>query len=68
MLGTEEDFQELVDVLHTENMRIVLDGVFSHVGKDSRYFNLSGQYGSDVGAAKIQTVVTWIGLNLQNIR
>lgn len=52
MLGTEEDFQELVDVLHTENMRIVLDGVFSHVGKDSRYFNLSGQYGSDVGAAK----------------
>ncbi|MEY8538401.1 glycoside hydrolase family 13 protein [Lactococcus muris] len=52
MLGTEEDFQELVDLLHKEDMHIILDGVFSHVGKNSRYFNLSGQYGSDVGAAK----------------
>lgn len=52
MLGTEEDFQELVHLLHSEKMHLILDGVFSHVGKDSRYFNISGQYGSDVGAAK----------------
>lgn len=52
MLGTEEDFQELVELLHAEGMHLILDGVFSHVGKDSRYFNISGQYGSDIGAAK----------------
>ncbi|GBG96773.1 glycoside hydrolase family 13 protein [Lactococcus termiticola] len=52
MLGTEEDFKALVKALHDEGMRLVLDGVFSHVGKNSRYFNLSGDYGDDEGAAK----------------
>lgn len=52
MLGSEQDFKALVDTLHREGMHIVLDGVFSHVGKDSRYFNISGHYGDDEGAAK----------------
>ncbi len=29
-----------------------MDGVFSHVGKNSLYFNISGDYGDDEGAAK----------------
>jgi glycosidase len=52
MLGDERTFKKLVKTLHDNNMHIVLDGVFSHVGKNSRYFNHDGSYGSDVGATK----------------
>lgn len=52
MLGTEADFRELIQSLHQNGMHLILDGVFSHVGKNSRYFNLSGDYGDDIGAAK----------------
>ena len=31
-------------------MRVMLDGVFSHVGDDSLYFNRRGTYGEHVGA------------------
>lgn len=34
-LGTNEDFKEVCDALHKAGIRIVLDGVFNHVG---RYF------------------------------
>ncbi|MHC5267999.1 glycoside hydrolase family 13 protein [Enterococcus sp. LJL98] len=50
VLGTEADFQALVEALHANDMRIILDGVFSHVGQTSRYFNRDGRYGSNVGA------------------
>ena len=32
-LGTNEDFSRLAHVLHEEGIRIVLDGVFNHVGR-----------------------------------
>lgn len=38
MLGTEEDFKNLVHDLHANKMRLILDGVFNHVGADSKYF------------------------------
>ncbi|MBQ5748540.1 MAG: glycoside hydrolase family 13 protein [Oscillospiraceae bacterium] len=38
MLGTEEDFTELCDAAHALGLKIVLDGVFSHVGSRSKYF------------------------------
>lgn len=50
MLGTEEDFKELLEELHKNDMRVILDGVFSHVGQNSRYFNVNGEYGEDIGA------------------
>lgn len=37
-LGTKEDFKELVTSLHQLNMRIILDGVFNHIGDQSRFF------------------------------
>ncbi|MDT2674112.1 glycoside hydrolase family 13 protein [Enterococcus dongliensis] len=52
VLGTEEDFRELIAALHEAGIAVVLDGVFSHVGKNSRYFNLSGLYGKSTGAAR----------------
>ncbi len=32
-LGTNEDFKEIVDKLHTEGIKVVLDGVFNHAGR-----------------------------------
>lgn len=51
MLGTEEDFRRLCDAVHKQGMRLILDGVFSHTGSISRYFNKDGSYDS-IGAAQ----------------
>lgn len=32
-LGTNEDFKQVADALHKEGIKIVLDGVFNHVGR-----------------------------------
>ena len=46
ILGTEEDFKELCKKAGEKGIRIINDGVFSHTGADSVYFNRSGKYGS----------------------
>lgn len=51
MLGTEEDFKTLITMLHKNDMHLILDGVFNHVGKNSRYFNAGHLYGEQTGAA-----------------
>ena len=33
-LGTNEDFKEVADKLHESGIRVILDGVFNHVGRD----------------------------------
>lgn len=33
-LGTNEDFKKVCDTLHENSIRVVLDGVFNHVGRD----------------------------------
>ena len=38
MLGTEADFRALCEDAHERGMKVILDGVFSHVGSRSRYF------------------------------
>ncbi|MBQ4240486.1 MAG: hypothetical protein II672_05205 [Oscillospiraceae bacterium] len=48
-LGTEEDFRYLCARAARKGIRIILDGVFSHTGDDSIYFNRYGRY-SSVGA------------------
>lgn len=45
MLGTEEDFRELCREAHRRNMRVILDGVFSHTGSNSVYFDAKGIFG-----------------------
>ena len=45
MFGTEEDFCELCQKAAELDIRIILDGVFSHTGADSVYFNKYGSYG-----------------------
>ncbi|MBQ3074468.1 MAG: glycoside hydrolase family 13 protein [Clostridia bacterium] len=46
MLGTEADFSSLCNAAHKRGMKIVLDGVFSHTGNNSRYFDAKGVFGS----------------------
>ena len=45
LLGTEEDLRELADEAGKRGIKIILDGVFSHTGADSRYFDKYGNYG-----------------------
>ena len=49
MFGDEEIFKELIDKAAEKGISIVLDGVFSHVGADSLYFNKFNNYDS-IGA------------------
>jgi len=50
ILGTEEDFKELCQKCDEAGIKIILDGVFSHTGSDSIYFNKYGSYGENTGA------------------
>ena len=45
MLGTEEDFRTLCDEAHARGMRVILDGVFSHTGSNSVYFDAKHVFG-----------------------
>jgi len=44
LLGTEQDFRSLCDAAHQYGIHILLDGVFSHTGSDSVYFNKQLRY------------------------
>lgn len=47
LLGTEEDFSRLCKKAHEYGIRIIFDGVYSHTGADSIYFNKYSRYGTD---------------------
>ena len=51
LLGTVEDFEKLAKAAEKSGIRIILDGVFSHTGADSKYFNKFNNYDS-IGAAQ----------------
>ncbi len=44
LLGTVEDFKELCAKAKKHGIKVILDGVFSHTGDDSVYFNKYGRY------------------------
>ncbi len=50
ILGTTEEFEELCQRAEDAGIKIILDGVFSHTGSDSIYFNKYGSYGENCGA------------------
>ena len=53
MLGTVEDFKALCEAAHQRGIRVILDGVYSHTGSDSLYFNKNGTF-SGTGAYQSQ--------------
>lgn len=54
LLGSVKDFEELAKEAKGLGIRIILDGVFSHTGADSKYFNKYNHYNS-VGAAQSES-------------
>lgn len=44
LLGTEDDFKFLCEEAKKYGISVILDGVFSHTGSDSRYFNREKRY------------------------
>ncbi len=44
LLGDEADFKSLCKKAASLGIAVILDGVFSHTGCDSRYFNMYGHY------------------------
>ncbi len=46
LLGTEQDFQRLAGQAHQMGMKLLLDGVFSHTGERSIYFDKYEEHGN----------------------
>ncbi len=44
MLGTKADFTAMCNAAHARGIRVILDGVYSHTGSDSLYFNKNGTF------------------------
>ncbi len=59
MLGTEEDFISLCHTAKAQGIRILLDGVFSHVGADSRYFDAKHRFGGGAISAPDSPYRSW---------
>jgi glycosidase len=60
LLGTEKDFSLLCGEAHKRNMRVLLDGVFSHTGADSVYFNRAHRYtGPGAYESRESTYYNW---------
>ena len=45
MLGTEADFTAMCQAAHARGIRVILDGVYSHTGSDSLYFDKERTFG-----------------------
>lgn len=44
LLGTVSDFKRLTKSLEKNGIKLIIDGVFSHTGSDSIYFNKNNRY------------------------
>ncbi|MBR3691977.1 MAG: glycoside hydrolase family 13 protein [Clostridia bacterium] len=60
MLGDDADFTSLCDAAHSHGIRIILDGVFSHTGSRSIYFDALGEFGDGaLSAGKDSPYYDW---------
>ncbi len=64
MFGDEEILKELIEKAEKKGISIILDGVFSHTGADSKYFNKFGKY-DEIGAyqSKDSKYSSWYSFN-----
>ncbi|MCH5162213.1 MAG: glycoside hydrolase family 13 protein [Clostridiales bacterium] len=53
--GTEDDLKDLIKKAKKRGISIILDGVFSHTGDDSIYFNKYGTYDSTGAYASVKS-------------
>ena len=47
MLGTEADFKAMCDAAHERGIHVILDGVYSHTGSNSLYFDRNRTFGGN---------------------
>ena len=59
LLGTEADWLVLAKKARECGIRLILDGVFSHTGADSRYFDKKGTYGNGAYMRKDSPYASW---------
>ena len=59
LLGNEQDLVALCDEAHKKGMRVILDGVFSHTGSNSRYFDKDGVFGEGAYQKKDSPYRSW---------
>ena len=60
LLGDEADFRRLCAAAKKRGICILLDGVFSHTGSDSVYFNREGRYpGAGAYQSKASPYFSW---------
>ncbi|WP_250672896.1 glycoside hydrolase family 13 protein [Paraclostridium ghonii] len=65
MFGDEEIFKDLIKEANKKGINIILDGVFSHTGDDSIYFNKYGNYDS-IGAYQSKDSPYFSWYNFEN--
>ncbi len=58
-LGDENDLADLIEAARERNIGILLDGVFSHTGDDSKYFDRYGTYGTGAYQSKDSPYFEW---------
>jgi glycosidase len=60
MLGTMADFTALCKAAHEKGIKVILDGVYSHTGSDSLYFNRKGSFpGTGAYQSKSSPYASW---------
>jgi len=59
LLGDEKDFVSLCDSAHKKGIKIILDGVFSHTGSRSIYFDRNHEFGSGVCSCENSAFKDW---------
>ena len=47
MLGTEAEFTAMCDAAHKRGIKVILDGVYSHTGSNSLYFDKNRTFGGN---------------------
>ena len=65
MLGGEEALKRLIAEAKKRGIRLMLDGVFSHTGAESAYFNKTGRYpGLGAYQAKVPPTIAGTALSI----
>lgn len=57
--GGDKALKELIDKAHKRGMKVVLDGVFNHVGDDSVYFDAYGKHGNGACSSENSPYRDW---------
>lgn len=66
LLGTENDLAELCEKAHEQEIRIILDGVFSHTGCNSVYFDKYNLFGNGAYLNLDSPYRSWYQFNPHN--